>query len=202
MKRNTTDQRNPILGKKKRPRQRVKDESIAPWYHLGSPEPHSSDLIECGTTCPILLRADGRTRRGLSLTLSRAAPRPCSVWRSVPVSSCPGSLCRTSTRTLLFTAFAHILDSLGLNLPQKATGVNGSFRLEKEWTRRKNLSTLYKNQDSSLAFAWPAPRLPRFRVLVLRRSSRLAVWVPRDWKICTMTTSRMTDTYSTRYIRR
>lgn len=127
--------KNPIQGNKKRPRQSVKDESEASWYHLGSSKPHSSDLRECGTKRPILLRVDGRTRRGLSLTLSRAAPRPCSAWRSVPVPSCPGSLYRTSTRTLLFLAFENYLDSLALNLSQKVIGVNGGFNLEKEWAR-------------------------------------------------------------------
>lgn len=189
-------------GNKKRPRQPVKDESAASWYHLGSSKPHSSDLRECGTMCPILLRADGRTRRGLSLTLSRAAPRPCSVWRSVPVPSCPGSLYRTSTRTLLFTAFERLFGFIGIKFIIEGHRCQWGLLPRKRVGKGRTLSTLYKNQAASLVLLSPAFRLLRFRALVLRRSSRLAVWVPRDWKICTMMTSRMTDTYSTRYIRR
>lgn len=189
-------------GNKKRPRQPVKDESAASWYHLGSSKPHSSDLRECGTMCPILLRADGRTRRGLSLTLSRAAPRPCSAWRSVPVPSCPGSLYRTSTRTLLFTAFERLFGFVGIKFITEGHRCQWGLLPRKRVGKGQTLSTLYKNQAASLALLSPAFRLLRFRALVLRRSSRLAVWVPRDWKICTMMTSRMTDTYSTRYIRR
>lgn len=189
-------------GNKKRPRQPVKDESAASWYHLGSSKPHSSDLRECGTMCPILLRADGRTRRGLSLTLSRAAPRPCSAWRFVPVPSCPGSLYRTSTRTLLFTAFERLFGFVGIKFITEGHRCQWGLLPRKRVGKGQTLSTLYKNQAASLALLSPAFRLLRFRALVLRRSSRLAVWVPRDWKICTMMTSRMTDTYSTRYIRR
>ena len=189
-------------GNKKRPRQPVKDESAASWYHLGSSKPHSSDLRECGTMCPILLRADGRTRRGLSLTLSRAAPRPYSVWRSVPVPSCPGSLYRTSTRTLLFTAFERLFGFIGIKFIIEGHRCQWGLLPRKRVGKGRTLSTLYKNQAASLVLLSPAFRLLRFRALVLRRSSRLAVWVPRDWKICTMMTSRMTDTYSTRYIRR
>lgn len=189
-------------GNKKRPRQPVKDESAASWYHLGSSKPHSSDLRECGTMCPILLRADGRTRRGLSLTLSRAAPRPCSVWRSVPVPSCPGSLYRTSTRTLLFPAFERLFGFVGIKFITEGHRCQWGLLPRKRVGKGRTLSTLYKNQAASLVLLSPAFRLLRFRALVLRRSSRLAVWVPRDWKICTMMTSRMTDTYSTRYIRR
>ena len=197
--------KNPIQGNKKRPRQLVKDESAASWYHLGSPKPHSSDLRECGTKRPILLRVDGRTRRGLSLTLSRAAPRPCSAWRSVPVPSCPGSLYRTSTRTLLFPAFERLFGFVGIKFITEGHRCQWGLLPRKRVGKGRTLSTLYKNhknQAASLALLSPAFRLLRFRALVLRRSRRLAVWVPRDWKICTMMTSRMTDTYSTRYIRR
>lgn len=59
-----------------------------------------------GTDIP--WRCDGRARRGLRtpLSLGRAAPRPCSAGPSVPVSSCPGSLCRISPLTLPIIAFA------------------------------------------------------------------------------------------------
>ncbi len=158
-----------------------------------------------GRCHPILLRVDGRTRRGLSLTLSRAAPRPCSAWRSVPVPSCPGSLYRTSTRTLLFPAFERLFGFVGIKFITEGHRCQWGLLPRKRVGKGRTLSTLYKNhknQAASLALLSPAFRLPRFRVLVLRRSRRLAVWVPRDWKICTMMTSRMTDTYSTRYIRR
>ena len=117
--------------------------ACAPWYHLASPMPRGRGLTECGTCGPILLRCDGRPRRGLKGVPRR--PRGSKTMFG-EIFGARSQLPGLSVTYLPAYSSLHCLwcayEIVGSSLAQKSVGVNTSYCTEEQWIKPPALSTV------------------------------------------------------------